>query len=182
MADFEIKQNDTWPPFTAVLTDLQRNIVSISKSGSTVTVVTSIAHKMTTNDYVYIYGTSQYTDDVARQITVTGPKTYTYVDNDGISKTAETGGTSNRAVVLTGATVKFLARKSDQSLTISGNCTLSNQGSFPGEVNYTFLAVDTAVVGTYDVEIEVNWGGSPAKIETFPHTGYKSMLISDDLG
>lgn len=183
MADYEVKQNDTWPPITFVLTDRQRTISSISKAGSTVTVLTSTSHGMTTGDFVYIYGTVAYTDDVARSITVTGPKSYTYADTDATAKATEATGTSNRGVNLTTATsVKLIARKSDASLTITGVGVQSNQATAPGEASYTFLAADTATIGTYDVEFEVSWGGSPAKIETFPNSGYKSLQIFDDLG
>jgi hypothetical protein len=146
-------------------------------------VITLLPHTMITGDFVYIYGTVSYTDDVPRSITVTGPKSYTYTDSDGSAKATEATGTSNRGVNLAGAaSVKLLARKTDSSLTISGICAQANQAILPGQVSYTFLAADTASIGLYDAEWEVNWGGAPAKIETFPNEGYKSLQIVDDLG
>lgn len=50
--------------------------------------------------------------------------------------------------------------------------------------SYTLAAADTATVGTYRGEIEVNWdsGALPQAIETFPNSGTFTMVVEADLG
>lgn len=80
----------------------------------------------------------------------------------------------------TATTIKFIAK--GQTVIITGTCVKDpDQTVNKGKGTYTFLAADTAVNGLYDVEFEVNWGGTPAKVETFPNVGYLSLEIVDDL-
>lgn len=48
-----------------------------------------------------------------------------------------------------------------------------------GIVEYAWAAGDTDTSGTYNAEVEVDWGGS--EFQTFPSTGYFTITISDDL-
>lgn len=50
-----------------------------------------------------------------------------------------------------------------------------------GIYEYIWADGDTDTSGTYNVEVEVDWGGSPAELQTFPNTGYFTITISDDL-
>jgi hypothetical protein len=58
-------------------------------------------------------------------------------------------------------------------------CSLSNQTTDPGEGIYTWAAGDTAFIGTYKLEFEVNSGSG--NIETFPNDAYLTVEILDDL-
>lgn len=49
-----------------------------------------------------------------------------------------------------------------------------------GVVQYAWGATDTDSSGDYNVEVELDWGGS--EYETFPSTGYFAVKINDDLG
>ena len=48
-----------------------------------------------------------------------------------------------------------------------------------GIVEYEWVLGDTDTSGGYSVEIEVDWSGKP---QTFPSTGYFSVVIGEDLG
>ncbi len=50
-----------------------------------------------------------------------------------------------------------------------------------GVVQYAWGATDTDTTGTFNVEVEVDWGGAPAELQTFPSTGYFTVTINDDL-
>jgi hypothetical protein len=97
------------------------------------------------------------------------PLAFTLMDQNGpVDLTTAT----SIKIVMKGATV-----------TVTGTCTKNaDQVTNKGKGTYTFLASDTSVIGAYDLEFEVNWGGSPAKIQTFPNDGYLSLVIVDDLG
>ncbi len=49
-----------------------------------------------------------------------------------------------------------------------------------GVVQYAWGVTDTDTSGTYNVEVEIDWGAS--EYQTFPSTGYFVVTISDDLG
>ena len=48
-----------------------------------------------------------------------------------------------------------------------------------GIVEYAWGATDTDASGTYNAEVEVDWGSS--EYQSFPSTGYFIITISDDL-
>lgn len=48
-----------------------------------------------------------------------------------------------------------------------------------GVVQYAWAAGDTDTTGTYNVEVEIDWGSS--EFQTFPSLGYFTVIISDDL-
>lgn len=180
--DVTIKKNDTWPPLAFRLADAVRTITQIAKSGTTVTVQTTAAHRLATGDYVYIDDTVLFSDDIARPITVTGVRSFTYTDVDSTNKPTESSGKVARGVDLTTATaIRFIAKT--QAVVVTGTCGKDgNQTANRGRGTYTWASGDTATVGIYDVEFEVNWGGSPPRLETFPNTGYESLEIKAELG
>lgn len=49
-----------------------------------------------------------------------------------------------------------------------------------GIVEYAWGLTDTDTSGSYNVEVEIDWGGS--EFQTFPSTGYFTVLVNDDLG
>lgn len=51
-----------------------------------------------------------------------------------------------------------------------------------GVVQYAWGATDTDTSGDFNVEVEIDWGGSPVELQTFPSTGYFAVKINDDLG
>lgn len=90
-------------------------------------------------------------------------------------------GTGGPIDLTTATSIKVILKTA--SVVVTGTATKDpDQVVNKGKATYTWAVGDTAVIGTYDVEFEVNWGGSPAKIETFPNTGYLSLEIKDDLG
>lgn len=85
---------------------------------------------------------------------------------------------SGTAVNLTGSSVVF--KMYDQMRTtqvVSSAATLVDAAN--GVVRYTWLAADTDVPGWYWVEFEVTY--SDSSIETFPNSGYISVLITEEL-
>lgn len=50
-----------------------------------------------------------------------------------------------------------------------------------GIVEYAWANGDTDTSGTYNVEVEVDWGGVPPEYQTFPSVGYFVVTIGDDL-
>jgi hypothetical protein len=48
-----------------------------------------------------------------------------------------------------------------------------------GIVEYAWAAADTSTSGSYNVEVEIDWGSSD--FQTFPTTGYFIVTINDDL-
>jgi hypothetical protein len=71
-----------------------------------------------------------------------------------------------------------LIMKSGATL-VEGVCTITNAKL--GKVEYTFLAKDTEVAGTFNLEFEIDWGGG-VKLETVPNEGYREIAIEPDLG
>lgn len=69
--------------------------------------------------------------------------------------------------------------------TVTGSCDPIDPPDSDGfNASYTLAAGDTATVGTYRGEIEVNWDSSalPQAIETFPNAGTFVLVIEADLG
>lgn len=77
-----------------------------------------------------------------------------------------TGATAVRFTMKQGATVKV----NKQPMTVIDAAT--------GVVEYPWGASDTETSGTYNVEVEVDWGG---ELQSFPSTGYFTVTINDDL-
>lgn len=81
-------------------------------------------------------------------------------------------------VDLTTATgVRFLMKVGTTgALLVDGVATIVDAAT--GIVEYAWVAGDTDVSGTYNIEFEVNWGGEK---QTFPSSGYFTLTINDDL-
>lgn len=87
---------------------------------------------------------------------------------------------SEVAINLTGATIKFLARKVDDPLTtITGNCTIVGTATL-GQVKYQWAVGDTAVAGDYQFEFQITFGDG--RKGTAPTQGYYTLTITDDIG
>ncbi len=68
----------------------------------------------------------------------------------------------------------------------SGNAVKINRATMAfidratGIVQYQWAALDTDASGTYNVEVEIDWGAT--EFQTFPSTGYFAVQVNDDLG
>lgn len=80
-----------------------------------------------------------------------------------------TGATAVRFIMKQGATTKV----NKQAMTVIDATS--------GLIEYAWGATDTDTSGVYNVEVEVDWGGSPAELQTFPNEGYFTVTITDDL-
>lgn len=82
-------------------------------------------------------------------------------------------------VDLTGAVaVKFLMKPAAGALKV--NATGFIVSATTGVVEYRWGATDTDTSGTFNMEVEVDWGGGEK--QTFPSSSYFPVTISDDLG
>lgn len=77
--------------------------------------------------------------------------------------------TNVRFIMKQGATVKV----NKQPMSVVDAAT--------GVYEYIWGPTDTDTSGSYTAEVEVDWGGSPAVLQTFPNTGYYAITIEDDL-
>lgn len=80
-----------------------------------------------------------------------------------------TGNSGVKFIMKSGATIKV------------NKATMNIVDAATGIVEYAWGATDTDTSGTYNAEVEVNWGGSPAELQTFPSSGYFVIEITDDL-
>jgi hypothetical protein len=87
--------------------------------------------------------------------------------------------TSNGTPVdLTGAaTAKFTMKEGTTVKVNKAAMTFIDQAG--GVVEYDWTGTDTDTSGTYNVEVEVDWGAG--EIQTFPSKGYFTITIEDDL-
>jgi hypothetical protein len=86
-------------------------------------------------------------------------------------------------VDLTGATVKFFmvvvpgVGSSPAGLKVNGTCTILNAAA--GQVGYDWITADVDTAATYKAEFQVTYASG--KIQTFPRTGYLTVVITEDL-
>lgn len=83
------------------------------------------------------------------------------------------------AVVLTGATVKFMAWIPGQA-TAKVNATATVDDAATGKVSYAPIAADTDTVCDMMAEWQVTFS-SPTRIETFPNSGWQKIRVVDDI-
>ncbi len=83
-------------------------------------------------------------------------------------------------VDLTGATAVRFTMKEGATLKIDGASMVAVDAA-TGVFEYQWANGDTDTVGDYSVEVEVDWGGSPAILQSFPSTGYFTLTINPDL-
>jgi hypothetical protein len=81
-------------------------------------------------------------------------------------------------VDLTGASAARFIMKTGSTLKVN-RAAMSFIDRSNGIVEYAWVTGDTDTSGTYNVEVEVDWGGS--EFQSFPSTGYFTITISDDL-
>lgn len=74
--------------------------------------------------------------------------------------------------------VRFIMRKLGEAPIVDDPGTFIDRAT--GIVQYAWATGDTAVSGTYNVEVEIDWGAGEK--QSFPSTGYFTVTISDDLG
>jgi hypothetical protein len=80
----------------------------------------------------------------------------------------------------TATSVKFLMRDYAGQLVVTAPMTIEDQTTSPGWVSRPWQASDLVVADTYSVEVEVTW--SNGTVQTFPPSGYATILVSEDLG
>lgn len=82
------------------------------------------------------------------------------------------------AIGLAGCSARFHMKAfGASSLKIDSVATITDVVA--GKVEYSWTGTDTDTAGTYYGEIEVTY--ADAKIETFPNSGYFTIIIKEDL-
>ena len=79
----------------------------------------------------------------------------------------------------TATSVKFVMRAETGATAAVNAAAAINAPATNGSVSYTFLATDTAIAGTYQVEFVVTYTGGA--VEVLPGDGYYSVVIQPDL-
>jgi hypothetical protein len=79
-------------------------------------------------------------------------------------------------VNLTGATAKLIVRR---GTTVVINSAVTIEAGSDGWVSYAWQTADTAVADSHNGEVQVTWGNGT--VQTFPASGYFSLVISEDL-
>lgn len=99
--------------------------------------------------------------------------------NDTSPKLAVTLQDANSVPVnISGATVRFHMKAfGATSLKTDAPMTITNATG--GIVQYSWVAADTNLAGTYYGEVEVTYPDS--SIETFPNNGYFTIIVKEDL-
>lgn len=83
-------------------------------------------------------------------------------------------------VDLTGAAAARFTMKTGSTVKVN-KAAMTFIDRVNGIVDYAWGTTDTDTTGTYNVEVEVDWGGAPAELQSFPSTGYFTITINDDL-
>lgn len=84
------------------------------------------------------------------------------------------------AMDLTGATAARFIMKQGSTVKIN-KVPMTIVDALTGVVEYAWADGDTDTSGTYNVEVEIDWGGAPPELQTFPNEGYFTVTITDDL-
>lgn len=80
---------------------------------------------------------------------------------------------------ITGAVAATFTMKQGASIVKVNKQPMTIIDAAAGIVEYTWAAGDTDTSGTYNVEVEVDWGGG--EYQTFPSKGYFTITVNDDL-
>ena len=78
---------------------------------------------------------------------------------------------------VTGATVRFHMNELDGTNVVDGLATI-NTGT-AGDVQYSWIAADTATDGTFNCEWEITFADT--RVETVPNSGHDTVTITEDL-
>lgn len=81
--------------------------------------------------------------------------------------------------------MKVVIKQHGGGVTITATPTALNPATNDGfNWKYDWADTDTAVIGEYDVELEVTWDATttPDQVQTFPNSGYQTLEVSADLG
>jgi hypothetical protein len=82
------------------------------------------------------------------------------------------------AIDLTGASVRFHMRaKSDGTTKVDAAGAVISAAA--GTIKYAWAAADTDTNGRYEAEFEITYADS--SVETFPNTGYITVVVKDDI-
>lgn len=79
----------------------------------------------------------------------------------------------------TASAIKFTMKSGSTIKVNKANMDIIDAGS--GLVEYAWQDGDTDTSGVYNAEVEIDWGGTPAELQTFPNEGYFTITIVDDL-
>jgi Rib/alpha/Esp surface antigen-like repeat protein len=92
--------------------------------------------------------------------------------------TVDLADAAGSAIDLSGATAKFkMKRYGASTLKVDEVADITDEAN--GRVEYSWSSVDTDTAGTYYGEIEVTYADT--SVETFPNTGYFTVIIREDL-
>jgi len=85
---------------------------------------------------------------------------------------------AGNAVDLSGASARFHMKKyGASSLKVDAEADITDEDG--GRVEYSWSLLDTDEAGTYYGELEITYGDST--VETFPNSGYFTIIIQEDL-
>ena len=85
---------------------------------------------------------------------------------------------SGSVIDLSGSTARFHMKKyGATSLKVDNVADVTDEDN--GRVEYTWSSGDTDEAGTYYGEIEITYGDDT--VETFPNSGYFTIIIQEDL-
>jgi hypothetical protein len=92
--------------------------------------------------------------------------------------TVDLSDAAGAAINLAGSTAKFhMKAYGETSLKIDDSADITDADN--GRVEYSWASGDTDTAGTYYGEIEVTYGD--LSVETFPNSGYFTIIIQEDL-
>lgn len=92
--------------------------------------------------------------------------------------TVDLSDASGASIDLSGSSARFHMKKYGASnLKIDASADITDEDG--GRVEYTWSSGDTDEAGTYYGEIEITYGDNA--VETFPNSGYFTIIIQEDL-
>ena len=84
---------------------------------------------------------------------------------------------------LSGASSARVVIKGSGTAVLGGTVSILDPAVNGYNWSYSWRSVDTAGTGTFSVELEITWdaNSSPARVETLPADGFKTLEIKGDL-